>query len=544
MNLVESVIGLQGLKAALASNFVADPSVLPDNFRRGYIVDLDQHWISVHASFQKRSTSNLLSLIVFDTLEVNYQRFYEVGLLRSHSAEMGLARAMSGNAPSVSSDGLDVLTVCKMRDIQYEISFLAPICDMRRLTWEEENEIRMEKKSAASKASTVYYDQSGNPFRKIIVQPILQAEQDGTCKSRSLAALGWLLSLDNKALDWYVVSNRELFQAEVRAIQGRVARQNHNFIGDGVEEDAEKDAEFGSLMSTGQRDKFGRDVHMKVCHVDTVRYNEDVEESFARPEHRRASTECCDALLPSGSREMQLRRQREAEVDRIREVHLQGTESTGQSIPRTLGLVADVSYADEPTTRFQRWRGIEDHEARWHFLEETCFFGHNIGFKKIKKLYSRDELLPKAMPPVGAFDASADNTTGTAAAFEDNCGFGETKYLRKYILGSNKYITHEADPVFYQPLENFFGFLCGNKQAKTVLVPFYVLPFPACFVALSLEDGAQSTSLALDMHSEQHEHRTQKVSDFVLPAGDNFLNDPIAYNKCISNVSRPVKVTV
>jgi hypothetical protein len=289
-------------------------------------------------------------------------------------------------------DGVDVVTLCEMQGVQYDIAFLAPICDMRRLTWEEEDQIRLEKKAATSK-STIYYDNQGNPFRKIIVQPILQATQDGTCKSRALAVLAWLLKLDASELAWYVVSNRELFQVELKA--SRTARK---MVGQmSLENSAgEGDSIFGSLMSNGKRDKFGRDVHMKVCHLDTLRYNRNVEEIRSASSSERCLSDdgTREALLPSDSRESSLRHAREQELRRIRQLLPQGPEG-GQEI-RSPGSSGP----------FQQWRGIEDHEARWYFLEETCFFGHNLCFKKIPKKYCRDEILPKdAAPLAGTIDA-------------------------------------------------------------------------------------------------------------------------------------------
>jgi hypothetical protein len=536
LSLVETVIGLQGLKAALAANFVADPSSLPDSFRRGYIVDLNQHWISVHAMFDKIHSS--LSLIVFDTLEVNYQRYHEVGFLRSSSAEGGSGFDSLGKAPShPSEDGsVDVVTLCKMRGIQYDISFLAPICDMRRLTWQEEDQIRREKKGSGSK-TTIYYDQQGNPFRKIIVQPILQAEQDGTCKSRAFAVLGWLLKLDEKALAWYVVSNRELFQVELRNRRCGVGSEIFHRTDESYQVDVDEDgAIFGSLMSTGKRDKFGRDAHMKVCHLDTLRYNSNVAEIHSATSKRRCLVDgsTLDTSLPCDPEELLLRQRREAELLRIREVLLRNADSLPQPASVLASFVphggntdhGDVSSASE-------WRAIEDHEARWQFLEETCFFGHNIGFKSIKKKYPRDEVVKG--------ESKSD-------AMEENCyGFGATKYIRKYMVSNNceSFITHEADPMFHKPLENVLGFLCnGSDEDKVETVPFYVLPFPNEFMALSLENYVSGTDLVLDLEGDHDEHIRQRVSDYSLPSGNNFLNDPINYNKIIANVSLPVKLAV
>lgn len=560
LSLVESVKGLEGLKAALAAKFMSDQNTLADSFRCGYIVDLNQHWISVHVFFDKRHSSNSLSLIVFDTLEVNYQHYHQVGLLRSSSTRTDIEKPLPDSEFNLwwENDGVDVVTLCGMLGIQYNIAFLAPICDMRRLTWEEEDEIRAANKGASSK-STVYYDQRGNPFRKIIVQPILQAEQDGTCKSRALAVLGWLLRLDENALAWYVASHRELFQVELKASPGCGGKKRFKKSIEHLDADVdESHSIFGSLMSTGKRDKFGRAQHMKVCHVETSRYNKDVDEIRADTlqQGRRADRGSEAALLPSDCRETSLRRRREEELHRIKEVLLQSR--VGGNLPRSLDLPSLESPAGAVETgeedraaacSSQGWRAIEDHEARWHFLEETCFFGHNLGFRKIKRMYPRDEILVKELPVVGAIRTSPENTaTAPSVSGEDNGhGFGATKYLRKYIVPSScgSYITHEADPMFHKPLENFFNFLCRDDEDERVVVPFYVLPFPGSFMGLSLDDYVQGTNLMiLDLEGDPDEHSRQKVSDFSLPSGNNFLNDPISYNKVIANVSLPVKLTV
>merc|ERR1711862_585720 len=98
-----------------------------------------------------------------------------------------------------------------------------------------------------------------------------------------------------------------------------------------------------------------------------------------------------------------------------------------------------------------------------------------------------------------------------------------------------------ADPVFHEPLENFLGFLCSDEE-ETVSVSFYVLPFPACFVGLSLEDYVQGTHFSVELEGDPDQHRRQKISDYSIPSGNSFLNDPISYNKAIVPVSRPVRV--
>lgn len=529
LSLVESVKGLQGLKLALASKFMAAPSTLPDSFRQGYIVDLNQHWISVHAIFEKTHSRSSLSLIVFDTLEVNYQRYHEVGLLRSSSLEVAAPN------PSGEDAGVDVVALCKMQGIQYDISFLAPICDMRRLTWGEEEEIRTDKKGSSSKSFTIYYDQHGNPFRKVIVQPILQAEQDGTCKSRALAVLGWLLKLDDKALAWYVASNRELFQVEIKASRGGVVGTLSQ-LGESPDATADEGgALFGSLMATGKRDKFGRDLHMKVCHVDTLQHNQNVEE--IRPAMCFADASSQAVLLPDDSEELLLRQRREEELNRIREVLLRKGE--GHVLDDMLLHPTNVECKNAISAHsLKQWRSIEDHEARWHFLEETCFFGHNLGFKKIRKKYPKDQVLEKEAPSAGAIDALNDISE------DSSHGFGDTKYIRKYMVGRDNYITHEADPMFHKPIEKFFGFLCGQEEAQTLAVPFYVLPFPDSFTGLCLDNHVNGTNFVLDLEGDFDEYSRQRVSDYSLPSGNSFLNDPISYNKAIANVSLPVKLSV
>eukprot|EP00928_Gymnodinium_smaydae_P011309 TRINITY_DN14189_c2_g7_i1.p1 TRINITY_DN14189_c2_g7~~TRINITY_DN14189_c2_g7_i1.p1 ORF type:complete len:743 (+),score=122.00 TRINITY_DN14189_c2_g7_i1:175-2229(+) len=522
-DLVEAVTGLQGLKAALAASFVSD--TLPESFRRGYVVDLDQHWITVHVKFTRSHVGNTLSLIVFDTLEINYQLYHEVGLLRSSSAECDAEprspkTVVPKSTPLVWDATVDVATLCDMRGIQYDISFLAPICDMRRLTWEEEEEIRIAKSTASGSRSTIYYDRNGNPFRKIIVQPILQAERDGTCRSRALAALGWLLRMDEKTLAWYV-SRRELFHVELKALRRRGAGGKKAALQD----DPESEPIFGSLMASGKRDKFGRDVHMKVCHGDTFLYNSNLDKGCSTTTRTRCLPDSNSKIveLPVDAAEDSLRLRRKAELARIKEVLQDAGEDDGS-----------------PTSScVQRWRQIEDHEARWQFLEETCFFGHNIGFKKIRKKYSREEVLPKVEKCLSSEPASEACAAVASYCEGDNLGFGETKYIRKYMV-SNSYVTHEADPMFHEPIENFLGFL-NQDEEECAIVPFYVLPFPGCFVDLRLEDYVQGSNDIVDLEGDPNEHRKQKVSDFLIPSGNMFLNDPFAYNRARANVSLPVK---
>jgi hypothetical protein len=309
----------------------------------------------------------------------------------------------------------------------------------------------------------------------------------------------------------------------------------------------EEGAMFGSLMSNGKRDKFGRDLHMKVCHLDTLKYNRDVAE--VHPASMQANTfpdDAAEALLPSESQELLLRRKREEELQHIREVLRSGSQGSPTSVSMPVSDNA-ISLSDDmssvhPASCSRQWRAIENHENRWQFLEETCFFGHNMGFKKIKKLYPRDEILRSTSA------VAIDDLNATSHPLEDESGFGATEYIRKYMVSNNgeNYITHEADPVFHKPLENFLGFLCKEEDEQfTVTVPFYVLPFPSSFTALSLDDHVNAQqALVLALEGDPDVHRCQRVSDYSLPTGNSFLNDPISYNKLIANVSLPVKLTV
>jgi len=338
-----------------------------------------------------------------------------------------------------------------------------------------------------------------------------------------------------------VLSNREQFQVELRSARGGLCRKMLNNTEETPETDVdENDTIFGSLMATGKRDKFGRDVHMKVCHLDTLRYNKRVAEirSAITKGNCLVDQDAGEELVPSESQEVLLRDRREEEINRIREVLLRSPGETPRPAPvldSALALSGDVENRDVRTSgTSQQWRGIEDHEARWQFLEETCFFGHNLGYKKIKKQYPKEDILDGSANPEGC---------------DDNCqGFGATKYLRKYIVSNNSenYITHEADPMFHKPLENFLGFLCEEEHEENrVTVPFYVLPFPGCFTALSLDNYVNDANLVrIELEGDPDEHRQQRVSDYSLPTGNNFLNDPISYNKFIANVSLPVKLNV
>lgn len=527
MDMVDTVKGLQGLKASLASHFVSAHISLPENFRCGYIVDLDQHWVSVHAIFHSTQESSCLSLVVFDTLEVNYQQYHEVGLLRSSHAE---SEAEHQHEPRTAKagDGNDVATLCEMLGIRYDISFLAPICDVRRLTWEEEEEIKSAVNGGNQRSPSIYYDRQGNPFRKVIVQPVLQAERDGSCKSRALAVLGWLLRLDAHALAWYVSSRRARFHVELRVRPpGRgVALELEDDAGEEpLETTARNDAEcvYGSLMSTGRRDKFGRSVHMKVCHADTLLYNQYVDEGCSATIETRflPGQDMRGVLLPADSREVVLRKQRDSDLSRIKEVVLgksaddedstcAATDSAGSSSDGEGGRSSD----DEAARGARGWRAIEDHEARWRFLEETCFFWRNLGFKKIKA-YPRERI-----------------------GGDGHIGFGKTRYLRKYMgVSPERIVTHEADPMFQQPLESFLSFLCSEEHERET-VPFFVLPFPGKFMTMSLSDHVEG-DVTIDLEGDPKERRRQRVSDFSIPEGNRFLNDPNTYNNSSANVIPP-----
>merc|ERR1712137_1184338 len=60
------------------------------------------------------------------------------------------------------------------------------------------------------------------------------------------------------------------------------------------------------------------------------------------------------------------------------------TTPSNDGLSRTCSLVRN-SRNDDFEALLQRWRFIETDEHRWKFLEETCWFEHNRGFKKIKK---------------------------------------------------------------------------------------------------------------------------------------------------------------
>merc|ERR1711881_321782 len=98
-------------------------------------------------------------------------------------------------------------------------------------------------------------------------------------------------------------------------------------------------------------------------------------------------------------------------------------------------------------------------------------------------------------------------------------GFGETKFLRKYIVTApERIVTHEADPVFQEPLERILQFLC-NEEEEWVGVPFYALPFPGNFMTLSLEDHVVKGEelIAIDLEGDPEERRRQRVSDYSIP---------------------------
>jgi len=98
--------------------------------------------------------------------------------------------------------------------------------------------------------------------------------------------------------------------------------------------------------------------------------------------------------------------------------------------------------------------------------------------------------------------------------------------------------------MFHEPLEKLLQFLCTEEE-EWVIVPFYVLPFPGSFMTLSLEDHVKGgMEIAFDLEGNPDERRRQRVSDYSIPLGNRFLNDPISYNKTNTNVSLPVKLVL
>jgi hypothetical protein len=71
----------------------------------------------------------------------------------------------------VQDDSVDVVTLCAMRGVEYDIAFLSPICDMRRLTWEEEEQIRTEKKASLSDVCMCVYIYTADAFWSTLESP-------------------------------------------------------------------------------------------------------------------------------------------------------------------------------------------------------------------------------------------------------------------------------------------------------------------------------------------------------------------------------------
>lgn len=238
-----------------------------------------------------------------------------------------------------------------------------------------------------------------------------------------------------------------------------------------------------------------------------------------------------------------------------------------------------------------------DHEERWLFLDEVCFF-RNLGYKRIKKYPSREILKTVVKSPSLASKLGLDGEeTGVTPLIirqvsgdeDDLHMFVNTEYIRKYMQEKTVLIVHEADACFYEPLEAFLGFLMYDgiynvrREARQISVPFPVVPYPSFFMHLCLDEFFQSSGselrdrvrqcndealkrvivndtkgkhdgwsaaacsvrdadwfLSMDFGSlveeleEFRDHRGKKVSDYTLRSG--FLNDPLQYNGRVGEI--------
>eukprot|EP00930_Biecheleria_cincta_P084495 TRINITY_DN73958_c0_g1_i1.p1 TRINITY_DN73958_c0_g1~~TRINITY_DN73958_c0_g1_i1.p1 ORF type:complete len:574 (+),score=70.95 TRINITY_DN73958_c0_g1_i1:144-1865(+) len=193
----------------------------------GYIVDLSGHWATVFCCALEESR---ITAILFDTLDVqaDAEGLYRVGILES----------------------LDKETSSKF-SIGFKIILLAPVSEFRGVSSPAEesqaSEVNGPKKNLKfsergcekDSAFRLYLNRDLLAFRRVVIQPILQARRDETCLSRGLAVLLWLFSFttpNNRlyCFQWFLTKSQD-FEMDV-AVEARGSNQPWQDAGSITEE--------------------------------------------------------------------------------------------------------------------------------------------------------------------------------------------------------------------------------------------------------------------------------------------------------------------
>ncbi|CAD7945566.1 unnamed protein product [Amoebophrya sp. A120] len=123
-----------------------------------------------------------LQVLLFDTLELDIESLWISQLLSSPE------RGRGGGT-----------TWQSKKNACYDLFLLGPICDYRQIRSSCQGAVSGTTSTSSTSSGTsssfkkLYYDRHrGLPHRKMIAQPTLQSQRDGTCLARCLAVLLWL----------------------------------------------------------------------------------------------------------------------------------------------------------------------------------------------------------------------------------------------------------------------------------------------------------------------------------------------------------------
>eukprot|EP00928_Gymnodinium_smaydae_P039512 TRINITY_DN26987_c0_g1_i2.p1 TRINITY_DN26987_c0_g1~~TRINITY_DN26987_c0_g1_i2.p1 ORF type:complete len:530 (+),score=36.01 TRINITY_DN26987_c0_g1_i2:27-1616(+) len=277
----------------------------------GYIIDLDGHWATVFCCAPDLCG---ITAVLFDTLDVqaDAEGLYHADILQSLGEE----------------------TSSKF-SISFKLLLLAPVSEFRRepLPVSAASKATEAQVKGKHDASRLYLSRDCFlPYRRVVIQPVLQASRDDTCLARGVAVLLWLFGLastnDNLKSFYQFLGKAHGFQMDIAA-RGRDLKQCRPcFQADGFVKgplnnkelemsphtdnvhahepgaaDAPRDLSDTAIANTeqsvfepasrliaadGSPDRFDRKTHCMVQSLpDTARWNEAICSHIADSEHCR-----------------------------------------------------------------------------------------------------------------------------------------------------------------------------------------------------------------------------------------------------------------
>ncbi|CAK0850958.1 unnamed protein product [Prorocentrum cordatum] len=266
----------------------------------GYVVDLDGHWATTFCF----CTAQSITAILFDTLDVqtDAESLYQAGILEAASDETH--RGHPSGKPSLTREIKDT---CE--PVDFRILLLAPLSEFRRVApsrasgqaSEASKELLKTDRTTRKPIEDAYcsvvpfrtYINNQDlriPFRRISVQPVLQAHRDDTCLARSIAVLLWMcweLRQDQGRFHAFVGKAQE-FEMEAAADYTNQV-QSHGMERNSIEPSSRL------IASDGAPDRFDRETFCMVQSVpDTREWNKNI--SGQCREHINMPSELCNRL--------------------------------------------------------------------------------------------------------------------------------------------------------------------------------------------------------------------------------------------------------